>query len=95
MRKVEQKRQHKIQTKGENYNAAAREYRRFEKSCSRGQQQSPWKKIKPGLNLLHTPAAKKSPLHKKSRAETAAKTTKQGRNYNAAAMKYMRFEKTR
>jgi hypothetical protein len=51
--------------------------------------------FKPGLNLLHTPAAKKSPLHKKSRAETAAKTTKQGRNYNAAAREYIRFEKTR
>jgi hypothetical protein len=53
------------------------------------------KKIKPGLNLLHIPAAKKPPLHKKSSAEMAAKNTKQGRHYNAAAREYIRFEKTR
>jgi hypothetical protein len=87
-RKIEQKRQHKIQSKGENCNAAAREYRRIEKSCSKGHQQCPWKNLKPGQNLLHTPAAKKTPLHEKSSAETAAKNIKQGRNYNPAARKY-------
>jgi hypothetical protein len=52
------------------------------------------KKLKLGLNLLHTPADKKSPLNKKSSAEMVAKNVKQGRNYNAAAREYIRFEKT-
>ena len=43
----------------------------------------------PGLNLLHTPGAKKTPLHEKCSAETAAKNIRQGRNYNPAAREYM------
>jgi hypothetical protein len=50
---------------GEKYKAAAREYRKCEKRCSKGHQQNPWKKIKLGLNLLHTPVAKKPPHTRK------------------------------
>ncbi len=52
------------------------------------------KKFKLGLNLLHTPADNKSPLNKKRSPETTAKNVEQGRNYNAAAREYIRFEKT-
>jgi hypothetical protein len=45
----------------------------FRKAAAKAINRVLGKEIKPGLNLLHTLAAKKTPLHKKSSAEMAAK----------------------